>query len=296
MKIRILTIATACILATGCSQQGERRQNPEPDYREIELSAEVGTRKIFYRFPAPNDIINYIKTEKLIYLKDFLNPVSHSNKYFDTRILNFNLGVYSADFAYITVFKTLSEASEYFRVIEKMAYQTGLSSIFDENMRRRVKTNEANIDSLSNIARESYTHMVQHLTAIGSEKQLSIISAGGYVEVLYLALNQTDNIDRDYQLLRKIYDQRFGLENLILFMNEFTSDPWINSLHKDLKIILNQLRLIEEKTDGESKSRRSKSGTFSISGAKTTITITPENYKKLKQAVADIRQKYTNPL
>lgn len=295
MKIRIVTISTICLIAAACSQQGERRQSTDPNYKGIELSAEVGTRKIFYRFPAPNDIINYIKTERLIYLKDYLNPVSHSDKYFDTRILNFNLGVYSADFAYITVFKTLSEASEYFRVIEKIAYQTGLSSIFDENMRRRVEANEANIDSLSNIARDSYTDMVQHLTAIGSEEQLSIISAGGYVEVLYLALNQTDDIEKDYQLLRKIYDQRFGLENLILFMNEFTSDPWINSLHEDLNAILNLLRMIEEKTDGESKTRRSGSGAFSITGGRTTITISSENYQMLKQTVANIRQKYTTP-
>ncbi|MDX9847868.1 MAG: hypothetical protein RBT74_12875 [Tenuifilaceae bacterium] len=295
MKIRIVAISTICLLAAACSQQGERRQSTDPDYKGIELSAEVGTRKIFYRFPAPNDIINYIKTERLIYLKDFLNPVSHSDKYFDTRILNFNLGVYSADFAYITVFKTLSEASEYFRIIEKIAYQTGLSSIFDENMRRRVEANEANIDSLSTIARDSYTDMVQHLTAIGSEEQLSIISAGGYVEVLYLALNQTDDIEKDYQLLRKIYDQRFGLENLILFMNEFTNDPWINSLHEDLNAILNQLRMIEEKTDGESKTRRTGSGAFSITGGRTTITISSENYQMLKQTVANIRQKYTTP-
>jgi hypothetical protein len=295
MKTKQLVIsALFLVLAhTGCREGGDTSK--KTSYRDIEISAQVGEQKIFYRFPAPNDIVNYIKTERLVYLKDHLNPVSRANRYLDTRLQNFNLGVYSADFAYITVFKTLSEASEYFKATEVLAYQVGLSSIYDESMRKRVEANEANIDSLSNIARESYSNMVKHLTVRGSEKQLAIISAGGYIEVLYLAINQTENLDADYPLLRKIYDQRYGLENLSHFMSDFTDDKWMNNLYNDLQAILNAFNLVESKAESEGQVTKGKGGELNFSGGKVQLSISPSNYAKLKQVVLETREKYTNP-
>lgn len=65
----------------------------------------------------------------------------------------------------------------------------------------------------------------------GNEKQLSIISAVGYVEVLCLALNQTDDVRSDFPLIRKIYEQRFGFENLTLFMRDFKLSGGIKEIH-----------------------------------------------------------------
>ncbi|MDX9770678.1 MAG: hypothetical protein RBT19_09955 [Tenuifilaceae bacterium] len=295
MRTRILIIVTIIFALASCNQGGERRRNQQQEYKEVDLSKQGDASKIFYRFPAPKDIIDYIKTDQLIYLKDFLNPISNADKYHDSRVQNFNLGVYAADFAYITVFKTLSEASEYFGTIEKLAYQAGLSSIFDEQMRRRVEANEANIDSLGAIARNSYNDMVNYLTLTGNERQLAIISAGGYVEVLYLAINQTDDLEADYSLLRKIYDQRYGLENLCNFMSDFTDDQWMSNLYHDLQAILNVFNLVDAKVETESKATKGKGGELNFSGGNIQLSITPENYAKLKRVVVETRGKYTSP-
>lgn len=296
MNIRGTILFVALFSLSACTDSGEKKANAKKDYSELELSADVGPRRIFYRFPAPNDIINYIKTERLVFHKDFLNPTSNANKYFDSRLQQLNLGIYSADFAYITIFNSLSEASEYFKSVENLSYQIGLSSVFDEKLRSRVEDNEANMDSLSNIARESYSDMVNQLITNGNEKQLSIISAGGYIEVLYLALTQTDNIKSDLPLLRKVYEQRYGLENLTLFMRNFLDDPWISDLRKDLMLILDAFKLIEEKTISESKATSGQKGNFKLSGGAKEISISPANFKLLKNQIIEIRKKYTNPL
>lgn len=296
MKVRIAIFNTILLLLAACSGPSDNRNKSEKDYSDLELSDSVGQRKVFYRFPAPNDIINYIKTERLIYKRELLNPSANSSLYLDSRIQQFNLGAYTADFAYITVFKTLSEASEYFRSIENLSYQVGLSSVFNEKLKNRVETNEANIDSLSNIARESYTNMVNQLTAAGNEKQLSIISAGGYIEVLYLTINQPIDIKTDLNLLRKVYDQRYGLENLINFTNDYTDDLWVKELQTDLLSILDILNLVEQKTISESKKTVEKGGNFKLSGGKVEVAVASDSFNLLKNKVIEIRKKYTNPL
>jgi len=296
MRNQVAFIVTFLFALTACSGQGEKHTNSKKNYSEIDLSSNIDDRRIFYRFPAPNDIINYIKTEKFVYQKEILNPLTNANKYIDTRLQHFNLGVYSTDFAYITVFKTLSDASDYFKSMETLAYQTGLSSVFDDKLRKRVQSNEANIDSLSNIARESFNSMVINLTAIGNEKQLAIIFAGGYVEILYIALSQIDDFSKDNVLLRKVYDQRYGLENLTQFISNFKDDPWIYSLNKKLYTILDAFNLVEEKILNESIPVKQQAGEFKLSGGRVEVLITNSNFQLLKDRVFDIRKNYTNPL
>lgn len=296
MKIRFAIYLTFLVSLSACTTQCERKNDAKKDYSDIDISANSSEPIVFYRFPAPSDIITYIKNERLVFHKEFLNPVDNTNKYVDTRLQHFNLGVFSADFAYITVFKTLGEASLYFKSIEKLAYQTGLSSVFDENLRNRVQANESNIDSLGNIARESYNRMISSLTANGNERQLSIIFAGGYVEVLYIALNQIDDFEKDFPLLRKIYDQRYGLENLTQFISDYSDDPWIDALNKDLFTILDAFNMVEEKILKRSTPIKGQSGEFKLSGGKVDVLISLSQYQLLKDRVISIRQKYTNPL
>ena len=296
MRTSILLVGALVLGLISCNRQGENKEQNLTRYKNANLEQDENITKMYYRFPAPKDAIDYIKTEKLIYLKEYLNPVSNADKYFDSRVQNFNLGIYTADFAYITVFKTLSEASEYFGTIEKLAYQTGLSSIFDEKLRNRVEANEANIDSLNSIARSSYSDMVNFLTLNGNEKQLAIISAGGYIEIFYLALNQTHDIDKDKELLNRIYDQRMGLENLIQFIEPFTSDHWVKTLSNNLKAINSTLQLVEIKPASKTSTSRNSKGQLTFSGGKAEISITKENYQQLKQTVISIREKYTNPI
>ncbi len=278
-----LLVIVLVVLVSSCRSNDSNSENRK-DYDNIEISAKVGQRKIFYRFPAPNDIISYIKSDKLSYKKELLSQTEYADKYIDNRLQYFNLGVYSADVAFITVFKTLSEAGEYFNTIEKLSYDLGLSPVFNDNMINRIRSNQNNIDSLSNIARESYINMVKHLTNIGNERELSIISAGGYVEVIYLATAQVDDIEANAELVRKIYDQRYGLENLIQFMNDHVDSPWMEMLQKDLINIYDNLELYSEKENNQET--RSSSQTNSTNQA---------NYEQLKKVVGQVRTKYTSP-
>lgn len=227
-RLYTLLLILSVGLVVSCGQGAKESEQTVVNLSDIEVSTQVGKRKIYYRFPSPNDLISYIKSEQLVYSELFLNPTDNADRYLGSRLQLFNLGVFSADFAFITVFKNLSHAAKYFEAVEKIAYKNGLSPVFNESLRAKVQRNQNNMDSLSAIARDSYVDMVNHLTLSGREKQLAIISAGGYVEVLHLSVVQIDNTTDKQPILARVYDQRLGLENLIRFMNDYTSDDkWV---------------------------------------------------------------------
>ena len=137
--------------------------------------------------------------------------------------------------------------------------------------------------------------MVNQLTATGNDKQLSIISAGGYIEVLFLTVSQPIDIKNDLDLVRKIYDQRYGLENLINFINDFTNDIWVKELQKDLISILEILNLAEQKVVSESTKIEDSGSSFKFSGGKVEVAVAADNFNLLKNRVTEVRKKYTNP-
>ena len=290
-QILILSVS----LVVSCQQGAKEPEQSVVNLSDIEVTTQIGRRKIYYRFPSPNDLISYIKSEQLVYSELFLNPTDNADRYLGSRLQLFNLGVFSADFAFITVFKNLSHAAKYFGAVEKIAYKNGLSPVFNESLRAKVQRNQNNMDSLSTIARDSYIEMVNHLTLSGREKQLAIISAGGYIEVLHLSVVQIDNTTDKQPILARVYDQRLGLENLIRFMNDYTSDDnWVLELQNDLKELLAAIRLGEsEPTQTETK--EVSAGEFAVTAQVKPVVYSAESYAKLKTTILKIRNKYTNP-
>lgn len=290
-QILILSVS----LVVSCQQGAKEPEQSVVNLSDIEVTTQIGRRKIYYRFPSPNDLISYIKSEQLVYSELFLNPTDNADRYLGSRLQLFNLGVFSADFAFITVFKNLSHAAKYFEAVEKIAYKNGLSPVFNESLRAKVQRNQNNMDSLSTIARDSYIEMVNHLTLSGREKQLAIISAGGYVEVLHLSIVQIDNTTDKQPILARVYDQRLGLENLIRFMNDYTSDDkWVLELQGDLKDLLAAIKLGESEPVQATKEEVN-AGEFALTAQVKPVHYSAENYTTLKTTILKIRNKYTNP-
>ena len=294
-RLYTLLLILSVGLVVSCGQGAKESEQTVVNLSDIEVSTQVGKRKIYYRFPSPNDLISYIKSEQLVYSELFLNPTDNADRYLGSRLQLFNLGVFSADFAFITVFKNLSHAAKYFEAVEKIAYKNGLSPVFNESLRAKVQRNQNNMDSLSTIARDSYIEMVNHLTLSGREKQLAIISAGGYVEVLHLSIVQIDNTTDKQPILARVYDQRLGLENLIRFMNDYTSDDkWVLELQGDLKDLLAAIKLGESEPVQATKEEVN-AGEFALTAQVKPVFYSADSYAKLKTTILKIRNKYTNP-
>ncbi|NJM14502.1 MAG: hypothetical protein HC896_03185 [Bacteroidales bacterium] len=184
-----------------CACQGEGSSKKGDALGDIDFEVKVtketnGNKKIYYRFPSPDEIINYINTGNLTYQQNILNPVNRRDEYFNSHSQSLSLGIYISDLAYITLFNKLKDAQQYLQAVEELSSKVRINNAFDENMKQRVRSNLHNVDSLVAISRDSYNDMVRHLENTNNDVTLALVSSGAYVEAMYLVLNHV----QDYQI------------------------------------------------------------------------------------------------
>ena len=277
------------ILFTGC------RNNPAPtgqisdDYSELDNMEEV--KEIYYRFPSPEEMLNFIDERELDFTDDFLHPANKSNSYLDSRSQALNLGVYSADMAYITLFQRQKEALTYFQVIYTLSDQLRLSAAFDIALMKRFEANLKKPDSLKVIADEAMTNIIDYLVSNDKEKVFAIISIGGFIEGLYIAFNLTGEYSENNPVIQRITDQKLVLENLLGYCREFDEDQNVNEavrLLEPVKAVYDQLIVTAEETSVT----RSEDGSLIISGG-NKIIMTEVQFNKLQETLFAARTSIT---
>ena len=255
-------------------------------------SQEVIPQKIYYRFPSPNEIIDYINSEDLDYISSHPNDIENAGRYVSSADIALNLGVYIADLVYITLFKNLKQASEYFETVEQMADQLRLSAVFTDKLKSRIQNNLNNVDSLNLIAKDAYNSMVNMMIAQGDEETLTIISAGAYIESLYLILHQVTDYKGNEMMIQKIFEQKYAFENLLKYMSVYQENDHVRSLYKKL----NEISMILGKAEVEQPAQQTNvtrgSGGLVFSGGGYSLEVSRENYFELKSAIEQIRSSF----
>lgn len=285
----LLKLITILLLFAGC------RNNPAPKGQINDNYSEPGNmeevKEIYYRFPSPEEMLNFIDERELDFTNDFLHPTNKSSSYLDSRSQALNLGVYSADMAYITLFQRQKEAFTYFQVIYNLSDQLRLSAAFDIALMRRFEANLKKPDSLKVIADEAMNNIIDYLVSNDKEKVFAVISVGGFVEGLYIAFNLAGEYSANNPVIQRISDQKLVLENLLGYCQEFESDQNVSvalRLLEPVKAVYDQLIVTSEET----KVTQSEDGSLIISGG-NKIVMTEEQFIKLKETLFAARTSIT---
>jgi hypothetical protein len=189
MKIhkRIITIITLIsTLCLFCCTNKEKKTNKEFDIvLEIE-DASLFDNLIYYRFPSPHEIFEYIKLSEIDYKSEAINPASNYDNYLDSYSQTLNMGIYISDLAYITMFDQQEESLEYFEAIHYLSEAIKISAALEDPLLDRLSQNIDNIDSLVIIANDAYKSIVDYLIDNELGNKLALLSIGAFIETLYL--------------------------------------------------------------------------------------------------------------
>lgn len=290
MIIKNLFIAISIlILLTGC------RNSPAPSGQRIEVPSGFEdmdeVRSIYYRFPSPGEMLNFIDKEELDFSVEYLHPVEKSTSYLDSRSQALNLGVYIADMAYITLFQRQKEALTYFQVIYGLSDQLRISGAFDLELMKRFDDNLKIADSLKVIADEAMTDIVNYLVSNNKEKVFSIVSIGGFIESLYVAFNIAGEYSEKNPVIQRISDQKLVLDNLLGYCSEFEDDGNVSEavqVLNEIKVTYDQLTITLEETS----LRKTADGNLILEGG-NIISMSEGQYAKLKETLFKARWKIT---
>jgi len=274
-----------------CSESGPNTMNDIVEQDQSYINSLDEVKNIFYMIPSPMETAILVKKSGAEYDYRLLNAPNNVSKY-DTKYKKaVNLGVYSADLSYATLYDQIQDIRFYITSSKSLAEDLGVMKAFDQNMIDRVEYNLEDKDSMMSIVSDIYWIADAHLKETDNVVVSSLMLYGGWIEAFYLAANLY-SVDIDNTELRmRITEQKHSLDNLLsLLTKTAVIDEQINDCidHlKQLQELFNSFHLEEESPVLLDE----KENGINVIGGKSEITMTPKQFESLFNLVKEIRSK-----
>lgn len=234
-----IKFTSACFLSSllliscgGESKQETVQEKIVTDEQPVDLT---NAEAMMNNMPSPIEMAILIKHEGARYDKELLNDIKNISKYTTNSKKAINIGIYSADVGYTTLFKQKGETYYYFNNIRKLSDEIGLSSAFDQSMFDRVESNVDNRDSLIGIITQAYQVANKFLKDNNRMSTSVLMVSGAWVECMYIATRLSSNGNINPQIAARVAEQEITLGKLLATMNEFKSDENVATLIPQLQ-------------------------------------------------------------
>ncbi len=189
------------------------------------------TKNILKSIPSPVEINTYILHAEAKYHKDYLSDVDHADDYITTYKKSLNLGVYSADMAYINLHKKYRDAFSYFNVVRKLTSDLNISTLFDLKKLKYYAENMHDNDSLVFVLAKDFDFMVNYLNEHNKSNTAVLMISGGFIESLNIARNVYLK-EKNQELRTKILEQKMVITDILLVLEPFKTDDSFNELYQ----------------------------------------------------------------
>ncbi len=250
-------------------------------------------KQIFYSLPSPLETALILKRSGAKYNEEILNPVENVSRYNTNKSMALNLGIYSTDLSYASLFDQTQATIKFMTASKKMAENLGILNAIDNAVIQRLEENVNNREVIMETISETFLNTNSILEEDDRVAVGSIILVGGWLEGLYIATSLVGDVNStDNELVDRIVDQKFSLETVLNLLNQNIENPDVKDIYNDiaeLKKIYDEVQISVSKVEVVQDSK-SKVATLS---SKNVVTVKPEVFNKLKLKVKELRTKYT---
>ena len=295
----IAVIITVGIMASCASDKGKSKDSDEMvtiESLEIDeqLIKDVKTvKEIFYSLPSPLETAMILKQAGAKYNEELLNPTKNTSRYVTNRSMALNLGIYTTDLSYASLFDQTQATINYMNASKKMAEGLGILNAIDEDVIERLEANINNRDVIMDIISETIMNSSSFFEENDRQAMSTIVLVGGWVEGLFIATNLVGP-EADFnnnELVNRIIDQKLTLGTVLSLLDE-------NSESEDVQVVMthvNELKAIFEKieiTTSKIEPVTDEETNVTTLKSETTISMSPATYNELKEKVKVIRTNY----
>ncbi len=249
-KLRILQVSMLSFLllfgVISCNNDTDNNEEATQDTTAVKNDdnhmggVDINTK---FKLPSPVELYMFLWDANAKFNKDVLNSIDKADKYLTTTSKAINLGIYSSDLAYCTVFGKNQETFTYFSTTKKIAEDLGLTEGFDEAIAQRLDKNINNSDSLFQITSDSYSDVTRFMESQGKSELLPLLVAGGWIESVYINVKSVGEFHTDKDIAGILADQGVLLETLIEYFNS------LEEKSDDVKNIISQFQDLQESFD-----------------------------------------------
>ncbi|HUS87326.1 MAG TPA: hypothetical protein VMW76_08805 [Bacteroidales bacterium] len=294
----ITTVLFLTLFMSGCGSGGSKDPTvPVLDITQVDESVIQDVKeaeRIFYSLPSPLESAMLIKSAGARFNEDLLNPTESTSKYSTNRAMALNLGIFTCDLSFSSLYDQTQLVIEYMSAAKKMADGLGILDAINEETINRLEENVNNREVIMDIVSETFLNSNSYLEDNEQPAIASIVLVGGWVEGLYIATQLVDmeEFDSD-KLVGRIIDQKLSVDIMLKLLEDNNEHPAVNEIigqMRELKTVFDKIILKTSRI----KAEIDETTNVTVLRSEVTSNMTPEVFIELAEKVSEIRSSYVN--
>ena len=293
---KLFLISILAVFTIACESENTQDAEVKEDSTEVsdqnnDQNDEISNPNRVTMVPTPNELFDIIKELNISYDEQILNSPDNIELYTDKRAQSLNFGVYTADLAFAASFGNPTASAKYFTIIKDMGDLLNINNALDQTIFDQIDKSiqSNNNDELFKLSNDTYYDAYTYLKENERGPSLALIVLGGWVESLYI-MTQLGEYEEGSVLVSRIIDQKYTLENLYEFMQEYESvDVDVLEMMAMLMPIDEVFLNLEESSVDEFSNFSENEVNLMDGGA--DYSMTEDQYNHLKSAVNELRTK-----
>ncbi len=208
--------AIVALLFIQCTNDNEPVKSEDPIKIE-QGSSIMNFNGQLFSVPSPIQTARLIKATGADFNTNLVNSVDNLNLYNSTFKQALNLGVYGADFAYVSYYGQDETSIKYMKNLRKLIDELDLGSVMDDQFVERIGENIENQDSLMSISSEMFRSADSYLKSSDQGEIAGLILAGGFIESLYFSANLA-KMDSSGELAKRVGEQKQTVSSIVILL------------------------------------------------------------------------------
>jgi len=296
----ILFVVFLCAsIITACNSGGQKAPAEEttvevpkdnPDVYEDIKQAE----KIFNALPSPLESAMLIKSAGARFDDGLLNPIQNVDKYVTNKMMALNLGIYTCDLSFASLYEQTQLIIDYMNAAKKMADGLGILKAIEQSTIDRLEENINNSEVIMEIVSETFMNSNSYLEDNDQPAIASMVLVGGWFEGLYISTQLVDMDDfNGNKLVGRIIDQKLSIGILINLLESNKGNPAVDEILLQvfkLKAVFDKISI----TTSPVRPEFDQSSNTTVLKSEVKTDMTPAVFKELAVAVAEIRSTFVN--
>jgi len=250
--------------------------------------------KIFNALPSPLESAMLIKSAGARFDDALLNPVGNGNNYVTNKSMALNLGIYTCDLSFASLYEQTQLIIDYMNAAKKMADGLGILRAIEQSQIEKLEENINNSEVIMEIVSETFMNSNSYLSDNGQPAIAAMVLVGGWFEGLYISTQLVDMKDfNGNKLVGRIIDQKLSIDILINLLESSKGNPAVDELIvqvRKLKVVFDKISITTSKIRPE----YDKVSNTTVLKSEIKTDMTPEVFNELSSTVSEIRQTFVN--
>ncbi|MCQ2374606.1 MAG: hypothetical protein MJ069_01715 [Salinivirgaceae bacterium] len=296
------TLLAGSLLLVGCQGDGNKSSKSDDfsipdsifDNKPLMISKDA-MNDIIENLSSPIEMAALLKSAGVPFQQKYLAPTNRVDGLTTNFEQALNLGVYGCDLGYLNMYEKTGSIINSMTAIKNLANALRIGQFFDFNTIKRLATNNENIDSLMYISVSAFNNMDEYLRENNRSNISALLMTGMWLEGMYLAGQVAKESPNASDIIERIGDQKLVLNDLILVLKNYKSDPSFAKLIKEIELIKKEYENVRITYEmGEPEAKEIDGMLVIIQTDKQNVEISNETLGKIISAIENARSMIIN--